>query len=321
MSEFFFFYTISLRAIGLLTASLCLSAYCVSKNKAFLLLTLFFLCSFLCGSLTFFGDYIGQNLQLTVDHFEIIRYPLEKLILGSAYPGLLWLLFCYHVDIKSLAATWSPVIGCYLGSAAALLFLPSGSIQKMAFYGSRWMVFLIICLVGAIYYLREQNPLVRLRLKRFRSLGFFFSVLTVCGIVYDYFFLFVVDQHTLGENLLYFADRNFPEEVLLQIVLPVYASREAWRLLKLRFHELPDVQQGNTRAHIDAALPFYSNKHKLSRREQEVLRLILLGKDNSAIAQDCYITSGTVKVHVNHILRKTGQTTRSDLIHDFWQQA
>lgn len=47
-------------------------------------------------------------------------------------------------------------------------------------------------------------------------------------------------------------------------------------------------------------------RHSLSPREQEVLRLVALGKSNKEIAVALTIAEGTVKVHVDHILKKLG---------------
>ncbi|MGW0356829.1 LuxR C-terminal-related transcriptional regulator [Nocardia nova] len=52
----------------------------------------------------------------------------------------------------------------------------------------------------------------------------------------------------------------------------------------------------------------------LTERESEVLRLILTGSSNTAIATELVITVDTVKSHVKRILRKLGATNRSELI-------
>jgi ATP/maltotriose-dependent transcriptional regulator MalT len=49
----------------------------------------------------------------------------------------------------------------------------------------------------------------------------------------------------------------------------------------------------------------------LSTRETEVLELVSLGLSNSEIADGLYISVGTVKWHINHILRKLDVTNRS----------
>ncbi len=52
----------------------------------------------------------------------------------------------------------------------------------------------------------------------------------------------------------------------------------------------------------------------LTKRESEVVRLILTGASNAAIATDLVITIDTVKSHVKRILRKLRVTNRAELI-------
>lgn len=52
----------------------------------------------------------------------------------------------------------------------------------------------------------------------------------------------------------------------------------------------------------------------LSAREKEILRLLERGKSNQEIAASLVITIGTVKSHVNHILRKLGASNRTQAV-------
>lgn len=52
----------------------------------------------------------------------------------------------------------------------------------------------------------------------------------------------------------------------------------------------------------------------LSKREDEVLSLILNGKNNTEIADFLYISVNTVKKHVHGILNKSGCLSRFELI-------
>lgn len=52
----------------------------------------------------------------------------------------------------------------------------------------------------------------------------------------------------------------------------------------------------------------------LTRREMEVLRLMVTGKSNKEIGSSLDVTEGTVKVHVNHILGKLGVSGRVEAI-------
>jgi two-component system nitrate/nitrite response regulator NarL len=50
----------------------------------------------------------------------------------------------------------------------------------------------------------------------------------------------------------------------------------------------------------------------VSRREREVLDLLAQGLKNKEIARALFITEGTVKVHVRHILEKLDVKTRTE---------
>ena len=51
---------------------------------------------------------------------------------------------------------------------------------------------------------------------------------------------------------------------------------------------------------------------ELSTREMEVLRLMAGGKSNKEIGAALFVSEGTVKGHVNHILAKLGASGRTD---------
>jgi DNA-binding NarL/FixJ family response regulator len=55
--------------------------------------------------------------------------------------------------------------------------------------------------------------------------------------------------------------------------------------------------------------------NKLTQRENEVLKLIVTGKDNRQIANELDIEEKTVKNHINNIYSKIGAETRQDAIY------
>lgn len=57
----------------------------------------------------------------------------------------------------------------------------------------------------------------------------------------------------------------------------------------------------------------------LTPRELEVLELMAGGRTNLSIAQQLFITDGTVKQHVKHVLRKLGVTNRSEAVVRWFQ--
>lgn len=54
--------------------------------------------------------------------------------------------------------------------------------------------------------------------------------------------------------------------------------------------------------------------NNLTRREQEILKLISTAKTNQEIAEVLYITAGTVRVHVHTILHKLGAIDRKQAV-------
>ena len=70
-------------------------------------------------------------------------------------------------------------------------------------------------------------------------------------------------------------------------------------------------------------LPAYENpetlkilfeKHKISKREQEIVDLILQGKSNKEIEDSLFISLSTVKNHIYNVYQKLGVNSRSQLI-------
>jgi DNA-binding NarL/FixJ family response regulator len=53
---------------------------------------------------------------------------------------------------------------------------------------------------------------------------------------------------------------------------------------------------------------------QLSEREEEVLRLVAEGLSNKEIARRLYVSEGTVKAHVSHIMVKLGLERRTELV-------
>jgi two-component system NarL family response regulator len=65
---------------------------------------------------------------------------------------------------------------------------------------------------------------------------------------------------------------------------------------------------------IRNSVPVKLNRPALSSREMDILKLIVKGLCNQEIAEALSITRGTVKWHVNIILRRLGVTDRTQAV-------
>lgn len=55
-------------------------------------------------------------------------------------------------------------------------------------------------------------------------------------------------------------------------------------------------------------------RDQISEREKEVVRLVAQGRSNKEIARELFLSEGTVKAHISHILGKLNLERRADLV-------
>ena len=69
---------------------------------------------------------------------------------------------------------------------------------------------------------------------------------------------------------------------------------------------------------IDIRIAEAEQLWKLTRRQVEVLRLMVRGHSNKQIATELSCAENTVELHVTQLLRRAGVTTRAELTAKFW---
>ena len=82
------------------------------------------------------------------------------------------------------------------------------------------------------------------------------------------------------------------------------------------FEAIRKIRNGDRYIPVEIAgkLAAYVGKSNLTSREMEILNLISKGYANKMIAEKMYITEGTVKTHVNHILSKLSVKSRTEAL-------
>ena len=206
-----------------------------------------------------------------------------------------------------------------LASFAVLLLAPEGNGQMFLFYSMRESMLYAMLVYLAARYIGTRDDVLRLRMRRHRALYGALWALVTCVLLENVVFLLVIDPHAIaGQRLPFFPERNFAENALM-LCCAFFACRDAFRVLSLRFERPPMHEGGRQEELIDDNLLLYGKRYRLSERECEVLRYVLVGKDNQNIASAMHLALSTVKVHVHNILQKTGQPNRQALVQDFWK--
>lgn len=107
-----------------------------------------------------------------------------------------------------------------------------------------------------------------------------------------------------------YANRQIDGKTLLRIVDSVMRE-EHWMPRRVLSGLLLD---GTSPAHRRAAHPIrVARTPSLSKREEEIARLVLAGVSNKEIATQLQITEATVKAHLTVVFRKLGVTSRLQL--------
>lgn len=70
----------------------------------------------------------------------------------------------------------------------------------------------------------------------------------------------------------------------------------------------------NINEEIDEWGVFYE-KYRITKREKEIIKLLIKGESYTDIAQELMISVTTVKTHIHHIYQKTGVKNKIQLIH------
>lgn len=313
-----FYYTLVVMMAIILTGATCLASYLVSRTRALLFACAGFLFYFLDIALVFKDDFILRPGDVAESPF-FIGSPIPSVIVGWGMLAAFWLVMCEYLEVRSHALRWVPGGVFAFASVVVLLSVPEGNVQVFLFYTMRELFMYWMLAYAAFVHFGTDDAGKRVRVRRFRRLYALLWALVTLVVVENVVFLLLIDPNIPeGNPLPFFPERNFAEN-LLALCCAFTACRAAWRSLAVR-HEAPPMQGGApVGSFVEQHLPAYAAARRLSKREEEVLRLVLMGKDNQNIAGALSLSPGTVKVHVHHILQKTGAANRQALARDFWE--
>lgn len=321
METAFYLYTIVVMLVCVASGSVSLSAYFVSRRHSFLYAAAMLLFYFLDLALIFQYEYLGQNVEYSINQFYTIDHPQLKILLALGTLEPMWLILCDFVNERRRVLRLAPALAFIAASEIVVLCLPVDEFRQWLFYTLR-QAFLLWCLAFGVYrYCTARNEVEKARLRRQEPLFLITLVLCPCILIEDIVMILVFDSSFFANAdmlPLYISERNFSENILL-LTLSFFTLRVAADTLRLRFKEPPSADAPDTQEYVDELLPAFCERYHLTARERVILEEVLQGKDNQNIASSLQLALGTVKAHVHNILKKTGTTTRQELTQLFWK--
>ena len=320
MSYLMFFYTLAILLICVVTAVLSLAAYASSRQKLFIYGCGTFACYALEMTEIFFFEYTLQNEAYPAGDYYAITMPVFRTIVATAAQAFIWLIALDILDKHSKKLFAYPVIAFTVTELAVLGLLPVGPLRQWLYYTERQVFLCFIGLYILYTYRHTEDEKFRARLDKFRKYLTLAAVLVVGIVAEDSYNILIVPLNLTPSWLqLYLSERNFCENIFA-VYFAVLLIGHAFNVLSIRMKEAPVKTEGNDlERHVDEQMPFFRDTYKLSNRETEVLRLVVLGKSNPEIAEELYLAVGTVKTHVHNILVKTNQKSRDALVMQFWK--
>lgn len=327
MSTLFFFYGIAFILACMLATCVSVCAYLVSHRTVHAAVASFFFFDMFESALVLLDEYLGQkDTAFYVASDYPMNHQLIKLVLSIGLIASFWAVALSLLGKEKDRKYLAPIAIFALFEGFSLL-VPGDNFKQLAFYSLR-SVF-ILGTIGLIAFVAHRSPDVGLKryLSQYKRLFILVTVLTclvfaedICQLAFDHN---VFPPFTGGElrgnlDYLYFtAGRNISENILT-IVLTVYAVRTATQVLALRFNEPPTTESSSAKQMAEVRYAHFCEKRGISDRERDVLERMLDGRSNREIAEELYISIGTVKAHVHAVYKKCGVNTREDLLQLFW---
>jgi DNA-binding CsgD family transcriptional regulator len=315
-----------------------LSAYAVSHKRSLLPQAAFFVFCIIEVTGILATEFVSQNLAFNMATYYEIPIPVLRIISGTGVIASLWVMLLDILDVYDRRMQVAPVTVFVLACCIVIWGFPYGPFRQWLFYTLRQVFTAFGLTYACLKWRRSTDMPYRERLGKLRSRYLFLWGLLACILLEDWWIILASPIPSPDSNwyTLYLSERNFSENVMMLFVA-YHVIRGSLRTLALRFNapptataaqpalgaspqaqQEPDKKTTDLKRHIEDALPAYASAHNLSKREREVLAMVIEGKDNRTIAQELFLSEGTIKTHVHNIMVKTETKSRNELKQSFW---
>lgn len=331
MDVFLFIYNTAL--IFLYTITIVISAifYHRSRQKIYLYGSCIFLTYVFDVFIIFIAEFLlysrlGSERVVT----SVISLPPLKLIVmvAMAFFYLKVVFLITDTDFKTIhLCLFLPL----LFISAHLSCLPESKLTIWGFYSIRQLY-----LFGFIFYYfyrlkTAQNTDQQKRMARYKPLFRVSFFITSAIVLEDTIVILFLDAVTAV--IPFMNERNFSEDIL-SIFYAAFLLSSIWQADKQKQSLIPSKEKPEEWKEEKTSASFhqeslfsqdemeqkFADLYQLTKRERDIMHLLLSDKTNQEISELLYIATGTVKCHIHNIYEKMDITKRSQLIGLYYTQ-
>lgn len=292
----------------------------------------------------FINLIIGTAVAITFFHQQKNRrFPfLRPLFFHIIFYNLaiLLLLVSRYMDINILKRSsmiepeFSPLLALFLiyllifGMTLAMFHVTLRLREKRLTFEFRvtiWIILSIICLAFAFSFLTPQdsafNKILIMFLDNAGVVFLLFEIYILCAFLFHFKNKGDPARRKLAYafSLLYLSRYLFvPVALLIPSLLRGFVGFLYFNLIPIIWYKFYFLPFANSMRQLLGDIKNIGpvlKEFDLSKREQEIVLLVLEGKSNTQIEEELFISYNTVKNHIYNIFQKTGVKTRHQLTH------
>lgn len=328
MGTVFFIYTTIIICIAVIACSISIMVSLMTNRRDCLCAAAGFVMYAIGTAMIFYDEYLEIKHEYETTFDLPLQHPLVTTLLGIGVLLCVWIWVLSRTHTK--VTPKNIVIPCIIFSLGCVVLVPRESAASPA---QQWLYWIwrdfgvVACLAfAARQYKRSTSKAQRLDMERSKRF-FYIACFLICMVIAEDTFMIMLFRPSgrLAESMFfwYLGERNISENMLMiacgfqllrryRDILTIYAKRP-------RTEEVVDGELAVSASSLNSRLEMFADAHSLSRREAEVLGLLLSGMDTRNIASELVLSPGTVKAHLHRIYVKAGVSTRDDLIAEFWR--
>ena len=301
-TELIYIYNLLLMMLYAVTMAFSVSLFIKEKNRKrkslYLVISLYLLFFILDNSIISMTEIISSFASRYNTSFQGTSFIKTAIFLVNNFCQL-WIV---RFVSKKQMPWWE-----YLILLAVFLFmllpsLPNTATKVYLYYLPNQLLLFYTGLI-ALLNIKNKN-LAALNRKYLKWLAILAISSSLAILIEDTFVIFTVDQYNVFNTKI--MNRNVSEDL--------FSIAVCWLLLYYFLKDYPILER--KLQHLQSDLPsknasqaFFDHYH-LTEREQEICQLLLEHKQNQEIAQELYLSVGTVKTHIHNIYIKMAVNKR-----------